>query len=52
VNEAPYPHVLEWDVDDGVVSNSATKPDGLNRPEVVLLLDASVSSILQSNSRG
>jgi hypothetical protein len=51
VNEAPYPHVLEWDVDDDVVSNSATKPDGLNRSEVVLLLDAS-PSILQSNSRG
>jgi hypothetical protein len=52
VNEAPYPHVLEWDVNDGVASTGAAKPDGLNRPEVLLLLASSASSILQCNNHG
>lgn len=47
MDEAPYPHGLERDVDDGVAPASAAEPDGLSRPEAVLLLAASGSSILR-----
>jgi hypothetical protein len=54
VDEAPYyPHGLERDVDDGVAPPAgAAEPDGLSRPEPVLLLAASTSSILRRNSDG
>jgi hypothetical protein len=53
VDDAPYyPHGLERDVDDGVAPAGAAEPDGLSRPEPVLLLAASTSSILRRNSDG
>ena len=52
MDEAPYPHGLERDVNDGVAPASAAEPDGLSRPEAVLLLAASGSSILRRNSDG